>query len=201
MRCPNEDADMREVRLVSNASQAFIVDQCPKCGGIWFDQFELYRAKDAEWQKLDDIDAQAFRESTDLASPARQCPRDAANLVRFSDRYFPSGIVVEKCPRCDGFWLNRAEFRKFQEARQELRRPREIVIEPTPPDDQIRGALAMHEANPMDSPLVKAARFLSSPLDQTPLEPLESGPGRATADSVNAALNILMTLLRLFVLK
>lgn len=201
MICPNEDADMRQVRLISSASQAYMVDQCPKCGGIWFDQFELYQAKDAEWQKLDDINADAFREPTQLASLARQCPRDGAKLTRFSDRYFPAGIVVEKCPRCDGFWLNRAEFKKFQEARQELRRPREIVIEPTRSDDQIRGALAMHEANPMDSPLVKAARFLSTPLDQTTLGPLESGPGRATADSVNVALNVLMTLLRLFVFK
>ncbi len=201
MKCPNEDAAMLEVRLVSNASQAFMVDQCPKCGGIWFDQFELYRAKDAEWQKLDDINAEAFRESTELTSPERQCPRDGAKLVRFSDRYFPSGILVEKCPRCDGFWMNRAEFKRFQDARRELRKPREIVIEPSPQSDLIQGALAMHEANPMDSPLVKAARFLSTPLDQTTLEPVDSGPGRATADSVNAALNILITLLRLFVLK
>ena len=200
LKCPNEHADMHEVRLSSNASQVFVVDQCHNCGGIWFDRFELYQAKDGEWQRLDDINADAFRQQTELASDSRQCPRDGTELKRFSDPYFPSGIAVEKCPKCDGFWLNRVEFKKFQEARQ-LKRPREIVIEPSTTQVQIEGVLAMHEASPLDSPLFKAAQFLSTPLDQTTLEPLESGSGSATPQSVNMAINVLMTLLRLFVFK
>ncbi len=201
MKCPNEQADMREVRLSSNVGQVFIVDQCAKCGGIWFDRFELYRAKDGESQRLETFDTDAFRNAAEMVNPVRRCPRDDAELLHFNDRYFPSGIIVERCPKCDGFWLNRGEFTKFQKARQELRGPREIVIEPPSVQQETQGALAMHDANPEDSPLVKAARFLSTPLDQTTLEPLESGPGRATPEAIGMALNVLTTLLRLFIFK
>jgi Zn-finger nucleic acid-binding protein len=201
LKCPNEQADMRQVQLSSTAGEVFVVDQCPKCGGIWFDRFELYRAKDGESQRLDSIDVDAFCSPAKMADSVRLCPRDNSELLQFNDRYFPSCIIVERCPKCDGFWLNRGEFTKFQDARRALKQPREIVIENGGLQDEIQGALDMHRSGVEDSPIIKAARFLSTPLDETALRPFESGPGRATAESVNMALSVLMTLLRLFIFR
>ncbi len=192
---------MCEVRLSSTVGEVFVVDQCPKCGGIWFDRFELYRAKDGESQKLDSFDAEAFREPAEMVASVRHCPRDNAELLRFNDRYFPSGIIVERCPKCDGFWLNRGEFTRFQDARRALRQPKEIVIENADLQDEVQSAIDLHRSSLEDSPIVKAARFLSTPLDETTLRPTESGSGRASQESVNMALSLLMTLLRLFIFK
>jgi len=192
---------MREVRLSSTVGEVFVVDQCPTCGGIWFDRFELYRAKDGESQRLNSFDADAFREPAEMVASIRHCPRDNAELLRFNDRYFPRGIIVERCPKCDGFWLNRGEFARFQDARRALRQPKEIVIETTGIQDQVQSALDMHRSSLEDSPIIKAARFLSTPLDEATLRPTESGSARATPESVNMALNLLMTLLRLFIFR
>ena len=113
-----------------------------------------------------------------------------------------SGRTYEqRCPKCDGFWLNRGEFARFQDARRALRQPKEIVIETTGIQDQVQSALDMHRSSLEDSPIIKAARFLSTPLDEATLRPTESGSARATPESVNMALNLLMTLLRLFIFR
>jgi len=201
MKCPNENTDMRPVQLQSYVGQSFTVDQCPTCGGVWFDRFELYKAKDGEATKVDVIDIDALRTPSEIENPVLCCPRDATALIRFNDRYFPQGIIVERCPKCDGFWLNRGKFTEYQNARRGLKGPKEIVIENTSDGDAIQAALAMHSSGIQDSPLVRAARFLSTPIDRTTLRPDESTQGTASPESVSLALNVLMTLLRLIILR
>ena len=53
MKCPNENAEMQQVKVESHYGQTVILDQCPKCGGIWFDSLELYSVKQGQAEIID----------------------------------------------------------------------------------------------------------------------------------------------------
>jgi Zn-finger nucleic acid-binding protein len=201
MKCPNDRAEMKPVGLQSSMGRSIVVDQCPECGGIWFDEFEIYQAKDGEARRIETLDRAALANPAQLAASALICPRDGVQLVQFNDAYFPKGIIIANCRRCSGFWLNRGEFIKYQEARRGLRRPREIVIEDTAFENDVERVMSMHRSNPADNPVFRAARFLSTPVDQMTLP--QTGPSQPspTQENIGALVGVLMTVLRLFVLR
>ncbi|MFN3653086.1 MAG: zf-TFIIB domain-containing protein [Armatimonadota bacterium] len=106
MVCPACDRTLTE-KTVGD----LVVDVCDDgCGGIWFDRREL--------QKVDEQHESGGAALLDVhADPAvkvdhskrRSCPRcDRTVLMRrlFSPQ---SGVEVDECPGCAGFWLDLGE--------------------------------------------------------------------------------------------
>ena len=56
MICPNDNIEMHQVRIESYYGQPIFLEQCENCGGIWFDESELYRAKQGEANKIELLD-------------------------------------------------------------------------------------------------------------------------------------------------
>lgn len=195
--CPNDSAIMHQVQITSHYGQPIILDQCTRCGGIWFDESELFRAKQGEAEKVEHLDQQALRTASQIENSTLICPRDRAQLFRFTDEHFPESIVIVRCPSCGGIWLNKGEFTEFQKARQQLRgfrkddaqdkRLREYVIEV--PDS--------NQASDGSGVLGRLGKFLSTELPSNP--PLSMGsPQRSNAaeNTANIAVGVLLTLLR-----
>jgi Zn-finger nucleic acid-binding protein len=202
MICPNDNAEMRQVKIVSHYGQPLFLDQCEKCGGIWFDELELYRAKQGEAEKVELLDSENLRNPTKIDSSIHNCPKDGAKLFRFTDKYFPEGIIVERCTKCNGFWLNRGEFIKYQKARQELLRPKEKTLEDKKLEEDIEIILSDHQTGGGDDVLKRLGKFLSTPLDGNTLLPLESTEKPPEAENAaNLILTVITTLLRLFVFR
>lgn len=202
MICPNDNIEMHQVKIQSHYGQPVILEQCNKCGGIWFDESELYRAKQGEAEKIEFLDSEMLWAPSAIENSIHICPRDRAKLFRFTDRYFPEGIIVERCPVCSGFWLNRGEFTKYQKARQELLRPKEKSPEDIKLEEDIKQLLELHKTGGADDVLGKLGRFLSTPLDENTLLPLESAQrSPAEENTLNVVLNILITILRAFVFR
>jgi Zn-finger nucleic acid-binding protein len=205
MNCPHDNAPMHQVQITANYGQPLFLDQCDCCGGIWFDESELYRARQGEADKVDLLDTYILTKSTPIVNPVHCCPKDGTNLIRFTDPNFPAGIIVERCPSCNGFWLNRGEFTKFQHARQESLRPKE----PTPADKQLQEdveiILADHYGEANNDVLSRLGKFLTTPLDAKIMLPLNSqdsdDDSSNTGNTISAVLNVLTTLLRLFVFR
>ena len=196
---------MHQVQITANYGQPLFLDQCDCCGGIWFDESELYRARQGEADKVDLLDTYILTKSTPIVNPVHCCPKDGTNLICFTDPYFPAGIIVERCPSCNGFWLNRGEFTKFQHARQESLRPKE----PTPADKQLQEdveiILADHYGEANNDVLSRLGKFLTTPLDAKIMLPLNSqdsdDDSSNAGNTISAVLNVLTTLLRLFVFR
>jgi len=202
MICPNDNAEMHQVKILANYGQPLFLDQCEKCGGIWFDESELYRAKQEEAEKIDSLDADIFKAATTVDNSVHNCPKDGARLFHFTDRNFPAGIIVERCPVCDGFWLNRGEFTKFQYARQEFLRPKEPSPEDKKLQEDVEIILADHRNQVNNDVLSRLGKFLTAPVDTKTLLPLESNENSSkTANTIGIVLNVLTTLLRLFVFR
>lgn len=108
MRCPKCSASLEPVVYAG-----IEIDRCTRCHGLWFDAREidrLQRARGAEI--LDSGDPHLGRQWDNLPGDI-PCPRCRTRMVRWVDldRDF---LKYERCPTCQGLWLDAGEFRQFQ---------------------------------------------------------------------------------------
>ena len=176
MLCPNEKAEMHQVKAESFYGQTIILDQCPECGGIWFDNFELYMPKPGQAEKIELLNLDSLRSSAIVQNAMLLCPKDHTKLIRFNDPFFPKDLILSRCQVCDGFWLNRGEFFKYQkyrQTRQALNKPKEIMVEDNKFERDLIRVLEQNNAKDSVEVLGKVGRFLSTPADIVTGRPLE----------------------------
>jgi len=171
MLCPNDNTEMRQVRIASHYGGPIFVDQCESCGGIWFDESNLFRAKQGEAEKIEALNIETLRTPSVIENSTLFCPRDRGAMQRFTDKYFPQDIVLVRCPSCHGIWLNRGTFTKYQQFRQKLM-PKKKSLE----DERLEKSIA---------PLIVSYNYECERLNE------------AERRDVDTALNVLKTILRL----
>ena len=193
--CPHDGAGLNSVTIVSHYGQPLHLDQCPQCGGIWFDESELFRARQGEAVKVESADIECISQPEVKGRKYLICPRDGTMLVRFTDRYFPSEIILERCPACRGLWLNRGHFTDYQNYRERKLTARIESAGDRKLDEELNKLAAEHRAGNSTETMRRLGEFLS-----TPMEP--GAPRSAEAEgAVNALISVLMTLFRVFVLR
>lgn len=165
MLCPNDSTEMHQVKIVGHYGRPIFVDQCEKCGGIWFDEAELFRAKQGEAEKIEVLNAEILRTPAPIENSTLFCPRGGAAMHRFTDKYFPQDIVLVRCPSCQGIWLNRGMFTKYQQFRQGLMRPKK---KKSTQDEGLKKNIAhlvkSYESGRSTETLRKLGDFLSTPM-------------------------------------
>ena len=202
MFCPNEKAGMYQVGVPSHYGQQVIIDQCEGCGGIWFDAFELFKVKLGEAQEIESLDSDRLRAPSDVDNPRLLCPRDRTALIQYKDPNFPKELILTRCPKCQGFWLNRGEFTKYQETRQKMMLPKEKTLEDQKLGEEVKRILESNRDSSSTEALGKLGAYLSSPAHEHALSPFGSSQGFAEEGKpLDMVLNVLMVLLRLFVLR
>ncbi|UCE98466.1 MAG: zf-TFIIB domain-containing protein [Dehalococcoidia bacterium] len=193
---------MHQVKIKSHYGQPIILEQCQGCGGIWFDESELFRAKQGEAENIESIDSKILNSPSEIKKPVLKCPRDQIKLFQSKDRYFPKGIILERCLSCSGIWLNRGDFTKFQKARQKLESSLEKKQHAKKADSEIEKVLTSYEAGNTNQTLANLGRFLATPIDRSTLTPLDIDQDKPeTETTANIALNILMLLFRIFLFR
>ena len=202
MFCPNEKAVMHQVGVPSHYGQQVIIDQCEGCGGIWFDAFELFRVKLGEAQEIESLDPDRLRTPSEIEDPRLLCPRDRTALVLYKDPNFPRELILTRCPKCQGFWLNRGEFTRYQETRQNLMLPKEKTLEDQRLGEEVKRILESNRDSNSTETLGKLGAFLSSPAHEHVISPLGSSQDFAEeGKTFDTILNVLIVLLRLFVFR
>ena len=211
MNCINCQHELRNVKLLSHYGAVVDVEQCPECGGVWFDADEIYHAKHGEALKLKDINPAILKNDTPISTEALKCPRDNEDLKIFKDPNWPSSIVVEHCSKCGGFWFNRGEFADFQNARQEKKKEREQNDIQKPKDDdeligQVSRLLEGAKSGENSGTLGNLGKFLSLPgsgriaMPLTKTVSLDIDKGLLEAGAA-IGMVIIQALLRLIILK
>jgi len=89
------------------------VDECRKCGGVWYDSDELRQAKDAADSDLNWMDFEIWRHEKDFRSGVSPLPCPACQKPMVRLEYGSTDVVVDYCPSCRGTWLDRGEFRRI----------------------------------------------------------------------------------------
>ena len=91
-----------------------VVDVCPDCRGAWFDKGELDRFDESIWVDAERI---PFDEVPSDHKRAR-CPKCGVDLEALSPTD-ARGVTVDRCPKCEGFWLDAGELEKIQDVTAE----------------------------------------------------------------------------------
>lgn len=107
--CPHCRTPMTEVTARANTGYLILLDQCPTCGGIWCDRWELFPLSAEEALRIDRIDEKRLADLIPMPTSDGTCPRCALPLKPFRDPSLPADSRVERCRRCDGMWFNRGE--------------------------------------------------------------------------------------------
>jgi Zn-finger nucleic acid-binding protein len=184
MLCPNDNAEMRQVKIVSHYDVPIIVDQCEKCGGIWFDESELFRAKQGEAEKIEMLDTEILRTPSAIENSTLFCPRDQAAMDRFTDKYLPQDIVLVRCPSCQGIWLNRGIFTKYQQFRQELMRTKKKSTQDKKMKENIAQWEVGYKSGRSTGTLRRLGEFLSTPIGSGYSSDVGYNPAVGIADDI-----------------
>ncbi len=195
--CPACATPMRAIKATSTYGSPVFVNQCKSCGGLWFDDLEIYRIKLGEANSIEGVDKEKLLSKTNLPKKELHCPNDNSILNKFHDPLFPASLNISDCPTCGGFWLNRGEFVEFQDHRKKVIEKNNIERSKTSTEDeefnkQIRDMLAVHS---ISSDLSNNfARFLSTPLDPLTLKPIHSSD---MSEKTNVAVDMAFGVLKL----
>jgi len=162
--CPNCALALNPVTARARTGYLLALDQCGTCGGLWCDRWELFPIDAAEVGRLDPVDQAALRAPVESVKHELQCPRCRIALRRFRDPLLPVDSRIERCPACDGMWLNRGELRRFKGARSE--EPRSMPV-PNAALDALIGRYADSANWPTVSQLARATDNASAADDET----------------------------------
>lgn len=132
MKCPNCQTKMHIVKTPSINKGLFVeLDQCPNCGGLWSDRFEMVQVPPDEAYKIDSLNEQLLRqpfpENVNL-----NCPKDNQPLVAITDPSIPENTHIGRCRQCEGIWMNRGELAKYKEHVAK----RQAALEETEPEEE-----------------------------------------------------------------
>ena len=95
--------------LVQDEYKGIEVDKCMKCGGMWFDSQEVDQLEDTVF------DQDEFKNTmiTNVRESEKNCPKCEAKMKQFDYRW--EDLVLDFCPKGDGYWLDKNEEEKIIE--------------------------------------------------------------------------------------
>jgi Zn-finger nucleic acid-binding protein len=120
---------MREATARARTGYLIVLDQCPACGGVWCDRWELFPLSSAEARRLDPVEAERLHAPNSAPETQGVCPRCEIELRPFRDPLLPSDARIERCRVCDGMWLNRGELRRIKEGKSPMAPPSAADVE------------------------------------------------------------------------
>lgn len=103
------------------------VGECPNCRGVWLDEGELQRIEETE--ERDHSEAlrtpentveRSFQIARQRALPDISCPKCGSAMEK-KECHYASGVLVDVCPECAGYWLDRSELESLETFSQRMR--------------------------------------------------------------------------------
>ena len=111
MNCP-----VCSVALERKLVQEVEIEECRECGGVWFEEDELRKAKDSADSDLNWMDFEVWKHPDKFKAEPRKlgCPKCSESLVCID--YDNTGVEIDCCGKCKGMWLDKGEFKKIVDA-------------------------------------------------------------------------------------
>ena len=107
MNCPNCNKPL--ARFTFRNVQ---LDDCPDCGGIWFDADELKQVRSAGPDAWTNLEAQIAPRDPNTTAPSpnyeKKCPKCAV-LMRPYRYMVNSDVHLDECEQCGGAWVDDSE--------------------------------------------------------------------------------------------
>ena len=115
MNCPNCGTSLRTI-----VYEGIEIETCDSCEGEWLDTDELKKVVKIREVRFDPEERRALVESTTITGVCLKdvdrdlvCPKcgETTDSVNYGG---DSGIVIDRCTGCNGFWLDKGELEKIQ---------------------------------------------------------------------------------------
>ncbi|MCK4781878.1 zf-TFIIB domain-containing protein [Candidatus Parcubacteria bacterium] len=188
MKCPDCGTKLNKVYTKSEYGTAIELNQCPSCGGIWFDKWELYPLSREKAKHIDKLNLGKLHHRNPVKQDVKLCPLCKQKLEVFKDPNLPKDFEIERCLKCGGLWLNQGEtikYKKYQEEKRKKSKRKAKTVKNKKLEKDIERLLELHRS---PNTLGKAAKFLSTPLNPNTKE-------NVTAEKVVSITGTLLNLL------
>ncbi|MAG94633.1 MAG: hypothetical protein CMJ48_12925 [Planctomycetaceae bacterium] len=115
MNCPNCASGLRTITY-----EGVEIETCEGCGGEWLDADELGHVVRAREERFNEHERRAIAEATGITGVRLEdvdrdlvCPKcgGTTDAINYGG---DSGIIIDRCTACHGFWLDGAELEKIQ---------------------------------------------------------------------------------------
>ncbi len=121
-KCPSCRVSMTIVVSHQVYGQHLELDQCPRCGGVWFDDLEIYTVHPEALKELEHIDIGGFVQLQSQADTSLSCPRMHGSLEEFAHEKFAPYVEMNICHECHGVWVHHISLSSFVGGRDARRR-------------------------------------------------------------------------------
>ncbi len=108
MKCSDCQSELKQIDY-----RGIKINECENCKGRWFNKEELRKAKDKTDDDLRWLDFDPFGEEgkSKVAKRGKKCPECSEEMDTLT--YNDSKVKIDKCPKCEGVWLDHGEFEKI----------------------------------------------------------------------------------------
>jgi Zn-finger nucleic acid-binding protein len=117
MNCPRDGEKLFPVQYEGDV----FVQECTKCKGTFLDRGELEKIEEAHEHdfrgaltRMPDIVAGAYERARQRAEGELSCPKCGSEMETREYAYC-SQVMINKCVRCGGIWLDRGEVEALEE--------------------------------------------------------------------------------------
>lgn len=93
------------------------MDHCGRCGGTWFDSYEINRIPYHEVMRLAHLTV--LPQIPPPVSDLKKCPHCNLVLAPSTSDLVPSGVDLLRCPKCHGVWASQKALSAFKQKQDE----------------------------------------------------------------------------------
>lgn len=112
MLCPSCNYTLQKFSVTTNEGGRFDVDHCGRCGGTWFDPYEINRIPFHEIVRLSG--ETVLPKKITKSKPTYLCPRCFQKLKRFTGETMPRGVRLLRCNNCHGIWATQKDLEEYK---------------------------------------------------------------------------------------
>ncbi len=117
MFCPSCNYLLQKLSVTTSSGGKFDIDHCGRCGGTWFDPYEINRIPYHEIVNLAKLTVlpkhQLYTTNTHL------CPHCRIELSRYRGESVPARVTLLRCDKCHGVWATQKALEAFKGKQEE----------------------------------------------------------------------------------
>jgi Zn-finger nucleic acid-binding protein len=118
MLCPSCDYQLQKLSVTTTSGGKFEVDHCGRCGGTWFDPYEINRIPYHEVLHLASL--VVLPQNQPVSLNPHKCPRCHKILEKYSGESVPRHVSLFRCPQCRGIWTTQKALEAFKNHQEEV---------------------------------------------------------------------------------
>ncbi len=117
MLCPTCGHLLQKLLVTTNSGGKFEVDHCGRCGGTWFDPYEINRIPYHEVIRIAHLTV--LPKSPPAEMKNNLCPRCQSKLEKYHSEIMPKGVNLLRCPKDKGIWATQKALEEFKKNQEE----------------------------------------------------------------------------------